>query len=162
MEEKEIVRFVKPLYGYKDSMHDFKHILRIKKRVNLYRKDYKKIDEQKLMFLIYFHGLKKFVEEHEVEVIAQGFPKKWILALYRHTKNPKSIEEKLVSDANLWEAVGKFGIKKSLQVGRERGRSREETLAFMKKHISKVKFYTRSGKKFGNSGIKIIKDFLKK
>jgi len=161
MKEKEIAEFVKPLYAYKDSMHNFKHILRIKKRVNLYKKDHTKINETKLTFLVYFHGLKKYVEEHEQEVIGMGFPEDWINALYRHTKNPKSIEEKLVSDANLWEAVGKYGIRKAMQVGKERNQTMKQTLKIMQDNISKVKFYTKKGKEFGNPGIKIIKEFLK-
>lgn len=161
MEEKEIAELVMPLYAHKDSMHDFKHILRIKKRVNLYKKDYKKINESKLIFLIYFHGLKKYVEEHEKEIISRGFSKNWIQSLYRHTKNSKSIEEKLVSDANLWEAVGKYGIKKALQVGKERNQTMKVTLKIIQENISKVRFYTKKGKELGNPGIIIIKDFLK-
>lgn len=161
MKEKEIAEFVKPLYAHKDSMHNFKHILRIKRRVNLYKKDYKKINEQKLKFLIYFHGLKEYVKQHEKEIISMGFPKDWIEALYRHTKNPKTIEEKLVSDANLWEAVGKYGIRKAMQVGKERNQTMKRTLKIMQDNINKVKFYTSKGKEFGNPGIEIIKDFLK-
>ncbi len=161
MQEKEITEFVKPLYEQKDSMHNFKHILRIKKRVNLYKKDYKKIDERKLKFLIYFHGLGKYVRGHEEKIIKRGFPKQWVKSLYRHTKNPQTIEEKLVSDANLCEAVGRYGIKKSLQVGKERNQTLEQTLKIMQNNIGKAKFYTRKGKEFGESGIEVAKEFLK-
>lgn len=161
MKEKEIVEFVKPLYERKDSMHNFEHILRIKKRVGLYKQDYKKVDEQKLKFLIYFHGLGKYVKEHEKEIIKVCFPKQWLISLYRHTKKPQTIEEKLVSDANLWEAVGKYGIKKSLQVGRERNQTMEQTLKIMSDNISKVKFYTKKGKELGEPRIKVVKEFLK-
>ncbi len=157
----KIEKFVKPLYKNKDSMHNFKHILRIKKRVSFLRKNYKDIDENKLKFLIYFHGQKDWVNKNKKKILSWGYPKKYIISLNRHTKNPKLIEEKLVSDANLLEAIGKFGIKKSLQVGKERERTKEETIDFMGKNIKKVKFYTIKGKKIGNKGIEIIKDFLK-
>ncbi|MBR9704110.1 hypothetical protein GOV12_01755 [Candidatus Pacearchaeota archaeon] len=161
MKEKEIAEFVKPLYSNKDSMHNFKHILRIKKRVSLYKNDYNNINEQKLIFLIYFHGLKNYVKEHKNEIIRMGFPNDWITALNRHTKNPISIEEKLVSDANLWEAVGKFGVKKSIQVGKERNRTMKDTLKFMYNNIDSIRFYTKKGKEFGNPGIRYIKNFLR-
>ena len=161
MTEKEISEFVKPLYEQKDSKHNFKHILRIKKRVNLYKKDYKKVDEQKLEFLVYFHGLGEYVKGHEEKITNLGIPKQWLTSLYRHTKNPLTIEEKLVSDANLWEAVGVYGIKKSLQVGKEREQTTKQTLKIMRNNISKVKFYTKKGKESGEPGIKVIKEFLK-
>ncbi len=161
MREKEIVEFVKPLYAKKDSMHNFEHVLRIKRKVTELRKDYKRIDEEKLKFLIYFHGLTYYLKEHEKKVIKMGFPKEWIKALYRHTKNPQTIEEKLVSDANFLEAVGRFGIKKALQVGKERNQTMEQTLEIMQQTINKVKFYTKKGKELGNPGIKIVQEFLK-
>ena len=139
MIEKEIVDLVKPLYSEKDSMHNFKHILRIKKRVNLYKKDYKKIDENKLLFLIYFHGLKEYVKKNKNMIIGIGFPKNYLDALYRHTKKPITIEEKLVSDANLWEAVGDFGIKKAFQVGKERNQTVNQTIKIMQNNVKKVK-----------------------
>ncbi len=162
MKEEKLIEFVKPLYAHKDSMHDFKHIIKIKKRVNLYKKDYKNINEQKLRFLVYFHGLKKYVKENKQKIIDMEFPKDWINALYRHTKNPKTIEEKLVSDANLQEIVGKGGIKRTILVGRERNQTMKQTLKIMKDNINKARFYTKKGKELGEPGIKIVKDFLKK
>jgi hypothetical protein len=88
--------------------------------------------------------------------------REYLTALYRHTKSPKTIEERLVSDANYLEAVGRFGIKKSLQVGRERHQAMEQTLKVMSRDIRRVRFYTRTGKKLGNPGIVELKNFLKR
>lgn len=158
--KKEIIQFLKPLYAKRDSMHNFAHIIRIKRKVKLFRKPYKKIDENLLDFLSYFHGMTEILSKKEI--IGLGFSEKYYNLLLRHTKNPRKIEEKLVSDANLMEAVGKFGIKKCLQVGKERGSTREEAIRYMQKHLPKTKFYTRFGKIEGKKGIKICKDFLKK
>ena len=159
---EKIIEFVKPLYTNKDSMHNFKHILRIKRRVYQLKKGHQNIDKNKLNFLIYFHGLSNYVRISKNALSQLKIPKEYIKALYRHTKKPISIEEKLVSDANLLEAVGLFGIKKSLQVGKERKQTTKETLKIMNKNIRKIRFYTKIGKRLGNPGIKIIKEFLNK
>lgn len=161
LNEREIANFVKPLYNSKDSMHNFKHILKIKRKIVFLRRGYKHINKERLLVLVYFHGLKDWINSNNKKFFELGFSKKDILLINRHTKNPKTIEEKLVSDANLLEAVGKFGIKKALIVGKERGRTKEETIDYIAKNINKIKFYTKFGKKLGNKGIKITKDFLR-
>ena len=161
MNQKDLENFVRPLYKKKDSTHDFSHILRIKKSVKLIKKDYKNINEELLNFLVYFHGLKDFVKHNENDIIALGFTKKYITALYRHTKKPISIEEKVVSDANLLESIGKTGIRRGLTVGKERNQTQEQTLKIMKSNIRKVKFYTKLGKKLGNPRKTISIEFLR-
>lgn len=162
MSEDDIKAFVIPLYADKDSMHNFNHILRIRERVDLYKASCGHVDENKLTFLLNFHGLIPYVKDHEEEVVRMGFPSEWLEALYRHITNPVSIEEQLVSDANAWETVGEFGIRKSLQVGKERGRSLKETLDFMRENIKRVVFYTEPGKHYGEPGIEVVENFLRK
>jgi HD superfamily phosphodiesterase len=157
--EKDKVTFIKQLYAKKDSMHNFAHILRIKKKVRRLRKPYNLINEDLLDFLINFHGLHHILLTRQLTDL--GFSREYILALQRHTRKPKTIEEKLVSDANLLEAVGRFGIKKCLQVGKERGRTRQQSIDYMREHLPKIKFYTKLGKIQGRKGIKLIKEFLK-
>ncbi|MBD3247637.1 hypothetical protein GF378_03390 [Candidatus Pacearchaeota archaeon] len=144
-----LTEFVKPLYKDKDSMHDFSHILRIRKRVSELKKNYS-VDEGKLEFLIYFHGLKDYVKKNEKKIVSMGFPKEWINALYRHTKNPKSVEEKIVCDANSLDNVGKSGLKKCIEYGKSIGRSEEESVKYFKKEVKRIKFYTKEGKLIGN------------
>ena len=158
--EDKIIKFVKSLYAGRDSMHNFEHIQRLRKRVDLYKTFCSNIDEDKLIFLVYFHGLIPYVRAHEREILGMGFPADWIEALDRHLINPLSIEEKLVSDANSWEVVGEFGIQKSLQVGKERGQSIDETFSIMKGNVKRVVFHTEIGKKFGEPGIRIIEKSL--
>jgi hypothetical protein len=59
-------------------------------------------------------------------------------------------------------SFGKFGIKKALIVGRERGRSKKETIDYIAENINNIRFYTKVGKKLGNKDIKITKNFIKK
>ena len=162
MKPKQLEKFVKPLYKKKDSMHNFKHILKIKRKIPYLKKDYKKINNDKLNFLTYFHGLKKFVNKNRKEILELGYNREYIKTLNRHIKNPKTVEEKIVSDANSLESVGKFGIKKAFAVGKKQKRTKKETIIFIKRNIKKIKFYTKKGKTLGNKGIKVIERYLNK
>jgi hypothetical protein len=156
----EIEKLVKPLYAKKDSMHNYHHIMRIKKKLTFLKRDYEKIDTKRLNFLLYFHGLKDWVEKNKKKILDLGFDERDISLLKRHIKNPKTKEEKLVHDANLLENVGKFGIQKSLIVGKKLGRTRKETIDFLKKSIDKVNFYTPTGKILGRKRIRIVEKFI--
>jgi len=146
---------MKKLYNKKDKMHNFNHILRIKKNVDVLVKDYKKIDEKLLSFLILFHGLKDYVSKHRKE-----FPKAYIISLIRHSENPKLIEEKIVFDANMLDNVGKFGIKKALYFGNKIGRTRKQTFEYVKSNLGKIKFYTKEGNKIGKLKIVEMKKLI--
>jgi|SRR3989339_1451361 len=156
--EKELIKFVKPFYAKRDTMHDFSHIIRIKKKVAILKRQYAKIDEDFLNFLIYLHGSRTWAKENKKKIIGFGYPSSWISKINK----PTSPEGKLVWDANLLENVGKFGIKKNLECERYYKQTREETLKIVKRYMKEYKFYTPLGKKLGNPGIKIKKDWVKK
>ena len=136
---------LKQLYAKKDKMHNFTHILRIKRSVARLRNPNKNINEDFLDFLIAYHGLKEYVRKHR-----NHFPKLYVQALLRHTKKPQTLEERLVHDANLLDNLGKQGIQKALYVGRLLGRCREHTFAYLRTCLKKgIRFYTKQGKQLG-------------
>ena len=147
---------IKNLYNKKDKMHNWEHILRIRKNVLILKKNCNNIDEDLLNFLVKFHGLKNYVVKNKTK-----FSKVYITSLLRHNKNPKRIEEKIVFDANLLDNVGLNGIKKAINFGRMIGRSEKETFDYLRENIKKVKFYTKIGKKEGRKQIKIMKKALR-
>ena len=155
---KEIVKFVKPFYDKKDCMHNFAHIGRIKRKVSFLKRQYKKLNEDFLNFLIYFHGSKKWARKNKKEIIKMGYPASWISKI----NQPTTPEGKIVWDANCLENVGRFGIRKTLALERYYNQSREETLKLAEKFMEKYKFYTPLGKKLGNPGIKIKREWLEK
>jgi len=152
MEIQEIRR----LYVKKDKMHNWNHILRLKRNVNILKKPYKDVNEDLLEFLIKFHGLKDYVTKNKTK-----FSKKYVNSLIRHNKSPKLIEEKIVFDANMLDNVGKQGIKKSLEYGKQINRKKEDTLRYLRANINKARFYTKLGKQIGNKQIRIMKELKK-
>ncbi len=145
---------VKKLYAKKDKMHNWNHILRIKKTVKTLKKDYSNLNENILEFLINYHGLKDYVKANK-----NNFPKNYIEALLRHNKTPKTIEEKIVHDANQLDNIGKKGIKKALAYGKMIGRTKEETFNYIRKALKNpIRFYTIEGKKLSKLAIKEMRE----
>jgi len=150
------IRKIKKLYFKKDKMHNWNHILRIRKRANLIKKDYKKVNEELLSFIINFHGLKDYINKNKKE-----FNINFIKSLIRSHRNPIRVEEKIVFDANMLDNTGNQGIKKAIYVGKLRGRNKNQTYEYLKKNLSKAKFYTKKGKEIGRKDIEIMRKKLK-
>ena len=155
MKIKDIEKFVKPIFAKKDPMHNWEHILRIKRKVSLLKKQYKNINEDFLNFLIYFHG--SWAKKNKKKILKLGYPASWISKIDK----PTSSEGKIVWDANCLENVGRYGIRKTLKLEKYYRQTRKETLDIVKKFARKYKFYTPLGKKLGNQGIEIKKRWLK-
>ncbi len=143
---------VKSLYKNKDAQHNWKHILKIRKNVELLRNK-EILDENLLNFFINYHGLKDYVNENKKSYEYE--------ALIRSHKNPESNEEKLVYDANMLTNIGKDGVKKALAYGKRIGRSKENTYKYLNEKIKEIKFYTKKGKIIGKMKLDEMKNILK-
>lgn len=155
---KDVIRFVKPFYATRDPMHNWKHILRIQKKAAFLKKQYKNINPDFLNFLIYFHGSRTWAKKNKKQVVKLGYPVSWISKI----NQPTTKEGKIVWDANMLENVGYFGIKKTLALEKYCHQTRKKTINLAKKFLRKYKFYTPLGKKLGNPGIKIKRDWINK
>ncbi len=153
--EKSMIQ-IKKLYEKKDRMHNWNHILRIKKKANLIKKNYKKVDEKLLSFIINFHGLKNYVNKNK-----KKFNGDFVKSLIRSHRKPIKVEEKIVFDANMLDNVGEQGIRKALYVGKLKGRNKVKTYEYLKKNSSKIKFYTKKGKEIGKKDIEIMMEKIK-
>jgi len=147
---------IKKLYSKKDDEHGWKHILKVKRNVNVIKKSYVKTNKNLLDFLILFHGLKEYVDKNK-----NKFDKNYIVSLKKSHTKPKKIEEKLVFDANQLINVGDSGVKKAIKVGEKIGRNKEKTFDYIKKKLEKLEFYTPLGKKIGKQEINKMKTNLK-
>ena len=148
---------IKKIYVKKDKMHNFNHILRIKRKIIILKRPYKNINLDLLNFLILFHGLKDYVKKNK-----NKFRKEYVSSLLRHSRTPKKLEEKLIFDANMLDNTGRAGIKKAMNYGKALGRSEKETMKYIKNNLHKVRFYTIEGRKIGRKRIEIMKKFVLK
>lgn len=153
--KKETIQKIKELYSKRDNQHNFKHILFIKNKVKILKKEYRNLDNKLLNFLILYHGLKEYVQKNSAR-----FKPNYVKSLMRHNIKPKLLEEKLVFDANMLDNVGKRGIRKALSFGKRIRRNKKETYAYLKDNLHKAKFYTKQGKLLGKKEIKIMKETL--
>ncbi|MBS3089219.1 hypothetical protein J4402_05635 [Candidatus Pacearchaeota archaeon] len=147
---------IKKVYSKKDNEHNFTHILRLKKNVRILKKNIWKINEDLLEFLILYHGLKDYVTKNK-----KDFDDQKVISLLRHNDNPKTIEEKIVFDANMLDNLDRQGIRKSLCIGKKIGRNKEETFNYLKREMKKAKFYTKEGKRLGREQIRRMRRDLR-
>ena len=147
---------IKKVYSKKDNEHNFTHILRLKKNVRILKKNIWKINEDLLEFLILYHGLKDYVTKNK-----KDFDNQKVISLLRHNDNPKTIEEKIVFDANMLDNLDRQGIRKSLCIGKKIGRNKEETFNYLKREMKKAKFYTKEGKRLGREQIRRMRRDLR-
>lgn len=165
--------FVKPYYEEKDPAHDFRHIEKIINRLTMLSEGIsQEIHPEKLYFLACFHGLGKQLSSNKdfndrvqtfleslgwtIENIEEAFQ-----SLYCHLTNPRSVEEKIVHDANYIEILGAFGIAKAFITGGAKGQTIEETAhTFEYQYLDKVIFQTPVGKRLADERKEYTKEFL--
>lgn len=166
--------FVGPYYAEKDPAHNLLHIVRIIQRVPLLSEGVsEEIHPERLYFLACFHGLgKQLAASQDLQEKARIFLKAlgWtseemeeaFQSLKRHLTDPRTVEEKIVHDANYLEAVGAFGIAKAFTTGGARGQSIEETAGiFEHQYLDQIEFQTAIGKRLADERKSYTKDFLR-
>ena len=167
--------YVRPHYVDKDPAHDFNHIIRILRRLESWIGEISpRSDETKMIFIACFHGLRaKMKSDDRFHTETVGFLKSlgWdgekikdgLISLERYTKDPQSMEEKLVHDANNLERLGAFGIAKAFTTGGARGQTYEETSdIFEYQFLDETKFYTPVANQHAQEGKKYAKEFMRK
>ena len=166
--------FARSYYLDRDTAHDFQHIQRIISRLELLSQEMSPSPDKKLLcFLACFHGLganlrndesfrdrvKQFLldlEWSETE-IEEAF-----ISLPRHSKDPQTIEEAIVHDANYIELLGAFGIAKAFTTGGARGQTYEETSdIFEYRYLDKISFVTPVGKRIAKEKRAYTKEFMR-
>jgi uncharacterized protein len=164
--------FARLYYGARDPAHDFRHIERMIGRLSMLSDGLEGVRPHFLHFLTAFHGLWLFWHDDpkfRAKAISflQGLGwgeleiEEAAICLERHVKDPQTVEEKVVHDANCIELLGAFGIAKAFTVGGSLGQTFAETAEiFENRYLNTVKFCTPAGKRMAEEGIAYAKAFL--
>lgn len=167
------LEFARPYYGDRDTAHDFRHIQRIIDRLDSLSREMSPPNPELLYFIACFHGLAGKLSHDKVlrdrvsrflldlewteTEIAKAFA-----SLARHIKDPQTVEEAIVHDANYVELLGAFGIAKAFTKGGAKKQTYEETAdIFEYRYLDKVEFLTPVGKRLAKEKRAYTKAFLK-
>jgi hypothetical protein len=167
--------FVRPHYSTRDSAHNFDHIERIIRRIEILSNGVSPSPQrERLSFLACFHGLGARLRDDESfcqQTIAflknLGWKDAEIQELFRslerHLESPETVEEEIVHDANKVEIPGAFGVAKAFTMGALLGQPYEETVdCFEHKALGRVVFRTPLGKQLAEEGRAYALEFLKR
>ena len=143
LNERELLKFVKPYYADKDIMHNMWHIELVQKMINriLSHCNYE-VDEECLKLATYFHGFiysdeKKirqwmFKHNYNDEMISKTIKIAWES---QRSEIPETIEGKILHDAHVLEGGRTYCVVKTLITGSVRGQSLIDTLKYMEKNV---------------------------
>lgn len=165
-------QFARPHYLHKKPPHNFAHIERILAQMEFLTQGLPEPRCHRLYFLACFHGLdgrlqadgrfreaiRAFLlwlewDEEEIEEI--------FVCLQRHLKNPQSVEEKLVHDADSLERLGAWAIAESFTAGGTREQSVEETIQnLMRSQQTEIDFHTPAGRHLAAKRQRFMRTFL--
>ena len=82
--------------------------------------------------------------------------------LESHLRDPKTVEEMMVHDANYYEIAGAFGIAKAFTVGGSHGQSYETTIERYERFLSRARFRTPYGRRNYEPRKFYVWEFLRK
>jgi len=133
----------KPLYDRKDPTHRFDHSERIQ---DFCMKVGTALgaDMKLLLSVAIIHGLKWGYDEKLEEILAEHSEK--VLPLTRNaSRNPQTLEEKILWDANILDAPGTIGLARAFTKGDHERQTIDETMTFIEEKMKKPLF-TREGR----------------
>ena len=167
--------FVRPHYADKDPAHDFRHIERIVSRLEVLGAGMSPTPAPHLLhFLAAFHGLglrlrndEDFRREVREFLAGLGWEEAEIasafVSLGRHLEDPRTVEEKIVRDANYVELLGAFGVAKAFTAGGARGQTLEETARiYATRYLDKITFRTPVARQLAEEGKRYAREFLER
>lgn len=167
--------FVRPHYSARDIAHNFDHIERIIRRIDLLSVGTSQPPRRAhLNFLACFHGLgARLCDDEPFRRQTIAFLKSlgWTDAeipdlfqsLERHLESPETVEEEIIHDANKIELLGAFGVVKAFTMGALLGQSYEETANYFEhKSLGQVVYRTPTGKWLFEEGRAYAVEFLKR
>lgn len=178
----EIERMVMDTLGY-DPVHGFPHIERVMKIAFKLAEDFKEVNYLILKLAVLLHDIGRVEEEtlRKHHALLSAEMAKSILAQYGFTENiinnvvdailahsytlrhkPKTIEGKILSDADKLDALGATGIMRVFMESAYRGRTLEEAISHFYEKLFKLKdlMWTEKAKKIAEKRHQYMVKFL--
>jgi len=160
---KKIREFSRKLHKNKDPAHDFSHVERVAKLCENLAIS-KKCNMNLLLISAYFHGVLNREVEIRKFLNSLGYSRELIEKVITTVKNStlktKTVEEKILHDSNLLDALGAVGIARSFTKGGCENQTLSETLKILKENM-KRKMLTSKAKALANERRKFIEKFIK-
>lgn len=159
-----IEEFSKKLHDEKDPAHDLTHSQRMISLCRLIAPA--KADLNLILEAAYFHGLIYAESKIREFLTSIGFDKPHIETIIKTVSNasskatPQTLEEQVLHDANILDALGAIGIARAFTKGGYEYQTLKETLEIMKRNMNRI-LYTPKAKKIGIKRKRFMKQFLK-
>jgi uncharacterized protein len=161
----EIETFSKKMHAEKDPAHDYSHIKRI---ITLCKKiATPETDLGLVIQAAYFHGL--LDEEQNIRRFLKSLRLKdshieRIISTVKNASSPKpqTLEEKVLHDANILDALGAVGIARGFMKGGYDRQTISETLRIGREKAIERKVFTPTAKKIAEQRKRFMKKFLKR
>lgn len=77
------------------------------------------------------------------------------------SKSPQTLEERVLHDANLYDALGAIGIARAFTKGGYEGQTIEETLRIMKENMRR-RLLTQEGRRMAEERLEFMRRFLER
>ncbi len=164
-----------------DPIHGFPHVERVRRLALWIAKHYPQVDVEVVEIASLLHDIArssregdhalKSAEVAQLILSALGYPKdkieKVVEAIATHSfsagRTPKSLEAKILSDADKLDALGAIGIVRVFMYSGAIGRSIEDSLEHFRIKILRLPnlMMTEVGRKEALRRVKVVKDFIK-
>ena len=126
---------LKPFYEGKDPAHRFDHIERMLNFCNEVG-EYLGADMELLRMATLLHGLKKGNEDKLRKILGDKFEE--ALKLARNaSRAPTTLEEKILWDANVFDALGAIGLVRAFTKGGYEGQTIKETVRILRENMER-------------------------
>lgn len=131
--DSRLIEVVKPLYEGKDPAHRFDHIERMLEFCNKAGAALE-ADVELLRLGALVHGLKRGHVEGLKDILGEGWEDVFTMAR-NASKTPNTLEERILWDANILDALGSIGLARAFTKGGHEGQTIDETVRIVRENM---------------------------
>jgi len=165
-----------------DPVHGYPHVRRVREIALKIASRYNEVDREVIELAALLHDIARngpgkadhaFTSAKVAELLLKsvGYPREKIALVveaisshsYSASREPQSLEAKILSDADKLDALGAVGIARVFLYSGAIGRGIEESVAHLKTKILKLPdlMKTPEGRELATKRVKIVEDFIK-